>query len=337
MSTRRQAGVHMEYARRWAGVLAVLVTVLGAAWVARRPVEPRPEDAAPEAFSEARALPLLHALAQAPRPLGSPAAQRAVTLLVERLRALPGVEVQVQDAEATVVDEGTLVLFRAVNVLARLPGTEPDAVLLSAHYDSPEESPGAGDNALAVSAGVEVLRALSAGPRPRHTVLLNLNGGEEDGRLGAAGFLRHPWARGVKAFINLEGVGVGGRLVLFRASPGARGLLDAYADAVPDPSASVLGQDVMASGAAPFYTDFERYVEGGLPGLDLALVEGGYAYHTALDGPQAVPPGTLQHVGDTVLALVRRLASRPLPAPEPGPATATFFDVLGVATVVYPP
>ncbi|MCY1042278.1 M28 family peptidase [Corallococcus sp. bb12-1] len=337
MSARRGASVFAVRAGRGAGVFAVLVTVLGAAWVARCPVEPRPAGVAPEVFSEARALPLVRALAEEPRPLGSPAAQRAVALLVERLRALPGVEVVVQDAEASVVDEGSLILFRTVNVLARLPGESADAVLVSAHYDSPEESPGAGDNALAVAAAVEVLRALSAGPRPRHTVLLNLNGGEEDGRLGAAGFLRHPWARDVKAFINLEGVGVGGRLVLFRASPGAQGLLEAYADAVPSPSASVLGQDVMASGAAPFYTDFEQYVGGGIPGLDLALVEGGYAYHTSLDRPEAVPPGTLQHVGDTVLALVRRLAAGPLPPQASGAGTVTFFDVLGVGTVVYPP
>ncbi|WP_338864399.1 M28 family peptidase [Myxococcus stipitatus] len=329
----------MVSARRWGGVLVVLGAVLGAAWVARRPVAPRPASAAPEVFSEARALPLVRELAGelGPRPLGSPAAARAVVLLAERLRALPGVEVEVQDATGTTEEEGTQILFRTVNVLARLRGMDADAVLLSAHYDSPEESPGAGDDAVAVAAGVEVLRALSAGPRLRHTVVLNLNGGEEEGRLGATAFLGHPWARDVKAFINLEGVGVGGRLVLFRASPGAAALVEGYAASVPAPSASVLGQDVMASGAAPFYTDFEKYVGAGLPGLDLALVEGGHAYHTALDRPEVVPAGTLQHVGDTVLALVREFAAEPRVSTEHEAQTAIFFDVLGLGTVVYGP
>ncbi|AGC47420.1 M28 family peptidase [Myxococcus stipitatus DSM 14675] len=353
----------MVSARRWAGVLGVLGVVLGATWVARRPVAPLPASAAPEQFSEARALPLMRELAGelGPRPLGSPAAARAVVLLAERLRALPGVEVEVQDVTGTTVDEeGMLVLFRAVNVLARLSGEDADAVLLSAHFDSPEESPGAGDDAVAVAAGVEVMRALSAGPRLRRTVVLNLNGGEEEGRLGATAFLGHPWARDVKGFINLEAVGVGGRLVLFRASPGAAALVEGYAATAPAPRASVLGQDVMASGVAPFYTDFEQYVGAGLPGLDLALVEGGHVYHTALDRPEAVPAGTLQHVGDTALALVRGFASAPRVAAAHGAPTAnlvdarglassppvaavheaamtTFFDVLGLGTVVYGP
>jgi len=314
---------------------AVLVVVLGLG-LARRPVEPLPAEAGAEVFSEARALPLVEELAGrlGPRPLGSPEASRAAGLLAERLRAIPGVEVERQEVSGTETDEGALVVYRVVNVLARLPGERPEAVLLSAHYDSPAESPGAADDGLGVAAAVEVMRALAAGPRPRHTVVLNLNGGEERGRLGAAGFLRHPWARDVRAFVNLEASGSGGRAILFRVGPAEAGLLEAYAASVPYPSGSVFGQDLVGSGAVPLFTDFEAYAGGGLRGLDMATIEDGYAYHTELDRPGRLEPGMLQHLGDNTLALVRHLAAHPL-EPGSGEPAGAFFDVLGRVMIVY--
>ena len=315
------------------GVVLVLGLVLG---LARRPVAPKPADAAAGDFSEARAMPVVEALAGGlgPRPVGSPEAARAVELLERRLRALPGVEVVRQEVTGTWT-VGGVVVYRVVNVLARLAGERPDAVLLSAHYDSPAESPGAADDGLGVAAGVEVMRALAAGPRPRNTVVLNLNGGEEPGLLGAEGFLQHhPWARDVKVFINLEAVGSGGRAVLFRAGRDQRWLIDAYASSVPHPTGSVLGQDLMGSGVVPLFTDFEKYASGLRQGVDMATLEDGYAYHTELDRPGRLAPGTLQHLGDNTLALSRALASHPL-EPERSEPVGAFFDVLGVGMIVY--
>jgi hypothetical protein len=78
------------------------------------------------------------------------------------------------------------VAFRTRNLVARLPGRSHDAVLVNAHYDSPPESVGASDDASAVAVVMELARALAAAPRPANTVILNLNGAEEQGLLGAA-------------------------------------------------------------------------------------------------------------------------------------------------------
>lgn len=37
----------------------------------------------------------------------------------------------------------------------------------------------------------------------RHNVIFNINNGEEIGLFGTAAFMKHPWAKDVKAFINL--------------------------------------------------------------------------------------------------------------------------------------
>src|SRR5262249_3515463 len=127
-------------------------------------------------FSESRAQPLVQKLAGeiGPRVMGTPQHQRAAAWLVDELRKIPRVEVVIQDDE---IVEPTLLAplawYRVRNVLARLPGHSADAILLSAHYDSPSESPGAGDDAMAVAAVIETLRAMAAEPEARNTVVVN--------------------------------------------------------------------------------------------------------------------------------------------------------------------
>jgi hypothetical protein len=258
-----------------------------------------------------------------------------VELLAQRLREIPGLEVQLQEAEGALVGSERAVAYRVRNVLARLPGRESGAaVLISAHYDSHADAPGAGDNAVAVAAAVEVARALAAGPRPRHAVLFNLNGGEEYGLVGADAFLQHPWAREVQAVLNLDSAGPAGKSLLFRATHGASGLLEAYASAVPRPFGSVVGEDLFRAALVPSDTDFRVYSERGLHALDMAFIEDGYAYHTRLDTPDRVTPGSLQHVGDNTLALARALAEGQLPA-SPRAGAALYYDLLGVVMFVY--
>ena len=37
----------------------------------------------------------------------------------------------------------------------------------------------------------------------KHNVIFNINNGEEIGLFGAASFMKHPWSKDVKAFVNL--------------------------------------------------------------------------------------------------------------------------------------
>lgn len=37
----------------------------------------------------------------------------------------------------------------------------------------------------------------------KHNIIFNINNGEEVGLYGAAAFMKHPWSKDVKAFVNL--------------------------------------------------------------------------------------------------------------------------------------
>ncbi|HEX7243343.1 MAG TPA: M28 family peptidase [Longimicrobiaceae bacterium] len=324
----------------WLAAAALLATVLALVEWTDRPPSPAPASVAATEFSEARARPTLETLAGriGKRVIGTAGADSAAAYLVATLRAIPGVEVQVQDSAWTDLSPwipGALDLYRTRNVLARLPGDSASAVLLSAHYDSPPESFGAADNGVAVASAVEILRALAAGPRPGHSVVVNFNDGEEAGLLGSNAFLEHPWARDVRAFVNLESAGAGGKAVLFQAGPGNDWLTEEYARSVPRPYGTVLAQDIFQSGLIPSDTDFRVYRDQGrMRGLDVALYQDGYAYHTDLDRVERVQPGSMQHMGENTLALVRELATGPLPG-NVGGAPAVYYDLLGATMFAY--
>ncbi len=76
-----------------------------------------------------------------------------------------------------------------VNVFAERPGTDPQAgaVLVAAHYDTVEVSPGADDNSTGVAVVLEVARLLGSRPTPR-TLQLALFDREEEGLLGSKAF-----------------------------------------------------------------------------------------------------------------------------------------------------
>lgn len=81
------------------------------------------------------------------------------------------------------------------NVLADLPGTDPalkdEVVMIGAHLDSYHSAPGATDNADGSAVALEAMRILSAiDAKPRRTIRLALWGGEEQGLLGSAEYVR---------------------------------------------------------------------------------------------------------------------------------------------------
>jgi Zn-dependent M28 family amino/carboxypeptidase len=80
-----------------------------------------------------------------------------------------------------------------VNLLASLPGMEPDSALLElgAHWDTVAGSPGADDNASGVAGVLEAARVLSRRGRPRRGVRFCLYGGEEGQENAFRGSLAH--------------------------------------------------------------------------------------------------------------------------------------------------
>lgn len=322
----------------WTALVLALIGLLAFVRFSESLPAPRAANAPPAAFSAARAREHVDALAGriGVRLTGTEANRAAGDYLLARMRAIPGVSVEVQDVEGVRRGRRRATLFSVRNLVARIEGSAPGAILVSAHYDSKTGGPGAGDAATPTAVVLEALRALAASPAPRHPIVVLLNDGEELGLLGATGFLQHRWAEDVRAFVNVESAGPAGRPIVFQTGPGNAWLARAWGDAVPRPYGSVLAQDVFQSGWIPSDTDFRVFRDDGhWPGIDYALFRNGWAYHTRLDVPSAVSDGSILEMGANVLAMVRALAARER-LPQSSGERAIYYDLGGAAMVVYP-
>ena len=108
------------------------------------------------------------------------------------------------------------------------------------------------------------MRALAREAPLAHTLIVNLNGAEEIGLLGAAGFLKHRWARDVRAYVYVEAL-PGGMTGLFGAGPGNPWLAKTYARAVPRPSATSSARTWCGPGCCPTTATSRPFHEAGWP------------------------------------------------------------------------
>ncbi|XP_031133542.1 endoplasmic reticulum metallopeptidase 1 [Sander lucioperca] len=232
---------------------------------------------------------------------------------------------------------------RVTNIVVRL---EPKSgaqhlMLANCHFDTVANSPGASDDAVSCAVMLEVLHSLANQSTPlRHGVVFLFNGAEENILQASHGFItQHPWAKQVRAFINLEAAGVGGKEVVFQTGPENPWLVQAYVHAAKHPFASVVGQEVFQSGIIPSDTDFRIYRDfGNIPGIDLAFIENGFIYHTKYDTADRILTDSIQRAGDNILAVLRYLvmSDKLADSSEYRHGNMVFFDLLGVVVVAYP-
>ncbi|XP_018563035.1 endoplasmic reticulum metallopeptidase 1 isoform X1 [Anoplophora glabripennis] len=217
----------------------------------------------------------------------------------------------------------------------------PHSLLINCHFDSVVDSPGASDDGASCAVMLEILRVISKSEKIlRHNIIFLFNGGEENFMPASHGFItQHKWAKEVRAFINLEACGAGGREVLFQAGPNHPWILETYSEEVPYPYASSLAQEIFQSGVIPGDTDYRIFRDfGNVSGLDFAWSANGYVYHTKFDSIEQIPLGTLQRTGDNILALARGMAQgHQLSDVEKYRAgNLVFFDFLGAFVIRWP-
>ncbi|KAG8242496.1 Endoplasmic reticulum metallopeptidase 1, partial [Homalodisca vitripennis] len=182
--------------------------------------------------------------------------------------------------------DGMTNVYRNVqNVLVKIgPHKEsPHSLLVNCHFDTVADSPGGSDDGASCAVMLELLRVISRSDSPlNHNVIFLFNGAEENLMQASHGFVtRHRWAREVRAFVNLEACGAGGRELLFQAGPEHPWLMEAYASSVPYPLASSLAQEIFQSGIIPGETDFRIFRDfGHISGV--ASVEKWYGSDTSL-------------------------------------------------------
>ena len=291
-------------------------------------------NASPNEFSSGRAMGHLQAITKQPHPPGSTEHAAVREHIVEALRGY-GLEPEIQTA--TVIDRQRapmLVAGTVRNVIAKLQGTQNSkAILVAGHYDTSPQAFGASDDGAAVVAMLESLRALKTGPPLKNDVIFLFTDAEEEGLLGANGFMaEHPWARDVGLVLNFEARGDGGPSIMFETSNNNGWLIPEFAKAAPHPVANSLSYEIYKR--LPNSTDFTIFKNRGLDGLNFAYIDGLASYHTPLDNIQRINEGSLQHHGSYLLALTSHFGN--LDLRQIRLANAVYFDVLGSALIHYP-
>ncbi|PRP76888.1 endoplasmic reticulum metallopeptidase 1-like [Planoprotostelium fungivorum] len=233
------------------------------------------------------------------------------------------------------------------NVIVRLknPNRETsEAVLISSHWDSAIDSPGAADDGIGVVCLLDILQTFSHDlhlwESCLHDLIFIWNGAEELGLLGSHLFIRHHiWSNDIISFLNLEAVGSKGKEFLFQTSTmsqaGGYEVVKRYAHAVPFPSGTVIGQDLFRSGLVVGDTDYRNYVNASTSsGLDWAFVDDGFAYHTRRDSLDTVSPGSIYHMGANSAAMLLSLLQLERIDDSKSVDQALYFDLLGWQMIV---
>ncbi|TKY51585.1 Endoplasmic reticulum metallopeptidase 1 [Spatholobus suberectus] len=329
------------------------------------PVPLTAEEAGKRGFSEIEAFKHVKALTEVgPHPVGSEALHHALQYVLTACQnikktALWEVDVEVDlfhaKSGANYLRSGlfagkTLVYSDLNHVVVRiLPKYVSEAreqsILVSSHIDTVFSTAGAGDCSSCIGVMLELARGISQWAHGlKRAVIFLFNTGEEEGLNGAHSFItQHPWSKTVRMAIDLEAMGIGGKSIIFQAGPHPWAI-ENFALVAKYPTGQIIAQDLFSFGAIKSATDFQVYKEvAGLSGLDFAYVDNTAVYHTKNDKLELLKAGSLQHLGENMLAFLLHIgASSHFPEGNSTEAeedmsknNAIYFDILGTYMVVY--
>ncbi len=202
------------------------------------------------------------------------------------------------------------------NVIADLVGTEkPDEmVIVCGHLDSWHQATGATDNGTGVCSTMEAARILAAvGARPKRTIRFVLWGGEEQGLLGSAAYVRRNRAdmKNVSAVLNHDtGTNWANSLSVTHAMrPLFEAVLAPVQELAPPqeghegPTFTLRSAPTMSGGFGG--SDHASFLSAGVPAWSWGLTgvnEYGYGWHSQWDTFDIVIPEYQRHTA-TVVAL----------------------------------
>lgn len=316
--------------------LALFIALLAAfALYELRPPDAVSADAPATEFSAGRAMKQLEVISRQPHPIGSAEHTAVRNYLLGELARL-GLQPEVQETSVISSKSNTNLRAGTVrNVVARLKGSGNGnkALLMTAHYDTMPNAPGASDDGASVATLLETLRALKSGPALSGDIIFLFTDGEEMGLLGAKAFVdEHPWAKDVGVVLNFEARGNSGPVVMFETSSGNGRLIREFAEAAPHPVANSLAYEIYR--LLPNDTDMTVFKGAKLTGLNFANIDGFMRYHTQADNLANIDERTIQHHGSYALALARRFGNSDLTQTQE--ANVIYFDLFGKVLVRYP-
>jgi glutaminyl-peptide cyclotransferase len=280
------------------GLAIVLVSCAGGGMTAQAP--------APK-FDSTRAYGHLRDMVEiGPRVSGTPANTKNREYILSTLKTI-GIKATEQPFEGRT----PLGPVKMVNVIATLPGTRPERIVIGSHFDTKLfrefRFVGASDGASSTGALLELARALKDRPRPFTIELLFLDGEDAvgnwsatDSTYGSRYYVQAAQQSGslksIKAFILLDMIG-DKDLTIRREANSTPWLTEAIWSA-----AKRLGHSrSFLSETTPIEDDHLPFLQAGVQSVDIIDLDY-HAWHTADDTLQNVSAQSLQIVGDVVLA-----------------------------------
>ncbi len=227
------------------------------------------------------------------------------------------------------------------NLLAELPGTDPnlgqEVVMLGAHFDSWHAGTGATDNAAGVAVMMEAMRILKAtfdslDTAPRRTIRVALWGGEEQGLLGSRAYVNthfaelgdwgqppltlKPGHEKLSAYYNLDN-GTGKiRGIHLQGNEAAGPIFRDWLRPFADLEASTV------SLANTGGTDHLPFDDAGLPGFQFIqdhIAYGTRTHHSSLDVYDQLMPDDLKQAAMVIASFAYHTAQRDEKIPRKAP------------------
>jgi hypothetical protein len=286
--------------KKIASVITLLLVILNVYWSfkALLPTYTEDKDLPGTVFSTDRALVHVKNLAKEPHAVGFTGHANAREYIISQLEEL-GLEVSLQEGY-TAGDWANL--SKAINILARIKGTEEGkALLLLSHYDSnPHSSLGASDAGSGVATIIEAVRAWQdRNEAPKNDIIILITDAEELGLNGADLFVNnHPWIKDIGLVLNFEARGSGGpAYMLMETNGGNATLIEEFVKANPKfPVANSLAYSIYKM--LPNDTDLTVFREDGdIEGFNFAFIDDHFDYHTVKDSYERLDRNTLAHQG----------------------------------------
>lgn len=289
----------------WA--LGVFIVLLVAFFLRATPLAldaPRQANA-PDQFDVTRAIERLgRVLDGTPHPVDSAALDEARTRLLREISAL-GYTPEIRTHNTCqALAQGGIRCALVQNVFFRAGPREGPALVLTAHYDSVDASPGFGDDGIGLAVWLEVAHLLKSAP-PEKPVIVLLTDGEETGLLGAQAFVDNREAYGfeVGRMINLEARGVRGPAMMFETGRPNANVVTDWSKGGARPFSNSMMTAVYE--LLPNSTDLTVFLSAGFNGVNIAISDGVDFYHTTRDNLAMLDRASVQHMGDQALGATR--------------------------------
>ncbi|MBU1140958.1 MAG: M28 family peptidase [Firmicutes bacterium] len=262
-----------------------------------------------DSFSAASAAEYIEVISREPHSVFDPIAHEDVRLYIKtQLEEFVGAA-SVFEMDYTSAELGEDTGYDIHNLLAVISGTSDTGILLVGHYDSRVHvgrdgelgrSYGAADDGYAVATLLEIAR-LYGNKNLTNSIYILVTDAEETGLYGALMASTEPFMDNIGFVINIEARGNEGPVYMFETSTNNEFIIDFYekADLPVSYSLATAVYTVM-----PNLTDFTEFLAVDKQGINFAVLDDLYYYHTPNDNYNNVNLSSIQHYGSQIIPLI---------------------------------